>query len=437
MLNKYANEIKDLLASKNIFYNDNKYCCIALLIDKLNDGKISDKSIGIYTDTNSELKDYNIIFVDRLDESIKDVSDRDNVLTAYFKSQLKYEVDFYFQSNENINICYINTKELSGYSNSLLFMRLVCSLVPKFLKGYYSSEKIIENKELLKNIIDSSDFYDYIKTICLVDFDALELNYKKKQIENCVKSANKRRLKNAERDIEDFRRRQRDLLRTYNELTDKINDSLNLMAGSREREKEEEEQVALLSEFMLENPCINVRNFDENKIIYDVITTISFFSMESFDAHVNNLNGNMFTNNDRYPAEKIHKLLIEIFKERKYKVSVAGTYILCIDRTSYIDCGVSSYSDICDTYPHAMPAPHQTMFHCVGDFPSIWNEALNDGNIIGAIQATIGLVQNLNWADTTVTSEFVHTLLERKCILDSNGDYYNGAELIEAMEMEV
>lgn len=89
-----------------------------------------------------------------------------------------------------------------------------------------------------------------------------------------------------------------------------------------------------------------------------------------------------------------------------------------------------------DPTPLALPHPHIVRFHCFGNHLGAVKEAAETGNYIGAFEQISQAVMNLNFYDSCVVNELLHTLSEKKHSArvwrnKTTGEMFTTQEIIE------
>ena len=137
---------------------------------------------------------------------------------------------------------------------------------------------------------------------------------------------------------------------------------------------------------------------------------------------------------DNCTCEEMRDLLIQIFKQRKYRIRVYGGFELSFNLNNESLHNVSFIRHVIDNYA---PSPHGQLFNCVGTFRRQWEEAIKAGDIYMAVSYTIAFTQNLNWADFTVTRTMINLLSSEwwneKILEDENGGLFTPCQLITEM----
>lgn len=441
---RYQEQLLEYLSTKNIFIEPDRtresanYIPLGLVIDRLNyESHIEDIHIGINT---TEIHSrYNLLFVSNLDEDFIKECEQDKVLEAFFKNmgfdlQICHQFVKLYGDEPPTQVCWVTTNDSMTYTPSCI--ACITTIIPRLFKDLWSKEVISANMDWLnvlsQKMSSPADMEDYIfKEVALIDINNLENNWRNERIKKAMEFSRRQFINKQQSLMKDIRIKQRSLLEQYNELTDQLNESIRIL--NLNTDVDSDDNYENLMDYLNSNRFIQISEFFNNTIFYDVVTTISLYNIDDYKRAIDNINSAIYNASYKFVIsnDEVHKLFDEIFLDKKYKVHVAGSYELYCDDIFSIQMKHSNASALCKEHPNILPAPHLTRFGCSGDFAPQWNEALNDGNLIGALQSTVGLVQNINWADAIVVGQFVTDMFTYKCIEDADGNFFNAKELIE------
>lgn len=439
---EFQREIRAHLATKNIHVGDKyeEFIYTGMILSELFDHNAQEKSIRVdyLTGTLEEYdSDFNLLFSEK--NSSEDFYkekyeglEEDKVLKKWFEDNLRMKGGFYYiELNGKIYslifIDYINARNIVAIS----------SLVPKITKRLVSKEQRAAKLEFLRGLVQknqSSEIQTFLKEHTDIDFDKLREEKKRNDLFKCIKHANKIRRRNAQDEIKRKKERAATLLEDYNILMNTISE-LQYSLFAKE-EDEISEGLQLLIDFLCSNPLIDIREVRENKIRYDVLTTISNYDLDIFKMHYNDVRKHMYLDIPQDAREDMMELLRLIFIERKFEVPCSASFELTIDNSSSMNPIRNYESELRERYPKYVPQPHSVVHNCYGNFPPLWNEALENGDYLNAVFISMSLAQNMNWSDGTVSRWLVNKLYEKKYIKAADGKMYTGKSLIKKKREE-
>lgn len=434
---EFCREIREHLAAKNIHVGDKyeEFIYTGMILSELFDHEVQEKSIKIdYLEGSLEEydSDFNLLFSSKntsedFYKSKYEGLEEDKVLKKWFEDNLRMKGGFYYIELDGkvyslIFIDYINARNIVAIS----------SLVPKITKNLISKEQRAAKLEFLRGLIQknqSMEIQSFLKEHTDIDFDNLAEIKKRNDLFKCIQHANKIRRKNAQNDIKRKKDKAAELLDEYRNLMDAISD---LQYSLFVKEDDEiSEGLQLLIDFLCTNPLIEIQEIRDNKIRYDVLTTINNYDLDIFEMHYNDVGKHMYIDIPQDAREDMMELLKLIFIERKFEVPCSASFELTIDNSSSMNPMRNYESELRDRYPQRIPQPHSVAHNCYGNFPTLWNEALQNGDYLNAIIISMSLAQNMNWSDGTVSRWLVNKLYEKKYIKAADGKMYTGKSLIK------
>lgn len=437
MIMEFRQEVKEHLESKNIFVEDkyDEFIYVGMILSELFNNEKSEKSIRVgYLEGDLEQykDDFNLLF------SLKNSSENyytekysnleeDQVLKKWFNDNLRLNSSFYYgELNGKVHcivfIDYINLRNLTTIS----------SLIPKITRSLFSKEQRAAKVDFLRSLIQHKGARDTEKLLeekSDIDWQKIKEEKKRKDLIKCMQHANKARRQRASRDIEDKKRRARELLDNYSRLMESISDLQYTLFA--QNDEEISESLQLLMDFLCTNPSIEIRNTCNNRIVYNVFTTISNYDIDMFKVHYDKTDKNIYREIPKDDRSDMQELLKLIFLDRKYTIPCSAEFELTIDNCSSLDVPYDITSRMENDYPDYIPQPHAVRYNCYGQFPKLWNEALDNGDYLGAIMISMSLAQNINWTDGAVSSWLVTEIYKKKYIKDAEGNLYSGKQLIK------
>lgn len=461
-ISKYKAQIIKALAEKNIFYQENvktdDLLEIGVLLNILTKNETLQSSIGIYHAEEDYItckEDYCIILKEKSSNTqsiqlrstgeligLEQLEEGDfKAINVYFQTKLK-NIDIKCSQfiNEDQKISVV---ECAYISNSIIMQ--IGTLLPRFIPGFFSKEEVVQIKDYLANILTQKPYEVFAKLEEDSYIDWAEI-IKKEQYDmmvRCVQYAQKRRIENAETEIDECRRRANEYYRLYIESIDQLNDQEIILMAYRNGTVNIDEDIKNFFDYLQNNKAIKNIEQRGSNLLFEVVTELRNYDIDTFKLSANSKDKYLY-NQLAHGESKDDwlKLMRAIFLDRKYDLIVTASLALKMDKRSTIAYqgldGLLGEHQLREKYPESIPSPHAAILHCPGGFPKLWDEALQAGNMIGAINYAIAWVQNINWNDGAATSHLMRMLQDkRKCIKDkSTGEMFTAKELIAKLKEE-
>ena len=456
---KYKAQVIKALAEKNIFYQENvssnDLLHVGVLLNILTENKVLQSTIGIYqatTEVTECKEDYCIVFRDKNNgaRSIQtrltgECVDLDTLEEGEFKA-----INVYFQTKkldikcsqficEDQKIAVIEC----GYLSSSIIMQ-IATLLPRFIPGFFSKEEVIQIKDYLATILTQKphEVFEKLEADSYIDWVEIAKKEQYDAMVRCVTYAQKRRVEQAERDVDDYRRQANEYYKRYCEYIDLLNDKEVILMAYRNNETDIDSDIHNFFDYLQNNRAI--KNIDQrnNYLLFEVETEMRNYDIDAFKLCANSTSKHLYSDFSNNEAKDWLKLMQAIFLERKYDLMVSASLALKMDNHYTIVYqgldGLLNVERLREKYPNTIPAPHAALLHCPGSFPNLWTEAFEAGNMIGGINYAIAWVQNINWNDGVATRNMVAEMRrDRKCIKDkATGEMFTAAELIAKLKEE-
>lgn len=187
-----------------------------------------------------------------------------------------------------------------------------------------------------------------------------------------------------------------------------------------------------LLEFILGCKSISIADFRGEDITFDIKTTLSNYNRDDAEACVMNPNAYIYDYRNGFTAEEAQKLLIAIFIEERFAVKMYAQI-----RANLVAGTMAAVAGFIDM-PGYMSNQHIKQHHCLGGNGEAIMAALNAGNDIGALNAMIASVANINVSEEVSNRYFFEILFstKEKVLVDYDGNEYTPEEAIALLEGE-
>ena len=364
----------------------------------VSDGSIWFYSLNSYSDDNKAALEF---LETHFTEVYNDWQKLDNIREFYRKQ-------FY-------TVCFVNTEIKSAIvfvdALDLRKLHLLLCSIPAILPWYFSKEVGITETELellkslrertsgnyLRILTELSQKYDFrtlrIKTL----LDGFETVYERNE------------LSRVNSEIEDIYRYLGDLDSQYSSYLRQVRDlQIKAMGLDAKINSAQENGESEIMEYFLCNKSVILEEVSDDMMKFVSSTYLEFFDEDMAQRMIDNPNSVIYKPNGRacnnyILAEDMKKLMTAIFIDQTLKIKFCSAYQF---RLTGNVAGLSGYQ-----YPaelnDRMPNTHIDRYSCLGTYERHINQALREGNYIGAIEQCIASGKSLNFSDSTVMAAFI------------------------------
>lgn len=199
--------------------------------------------------------------------------------------------------------------------------------------------------------------------------------------------------------------------------------NLNRSIGNRLREKAEQEIKLLGLETKIQNETSEDSEIMEyflcnNKLVLEDVTDsimsfscmdyLTYFDEDMAEQMINNVRSYVYLPHGRpcnnyIEATDMKKLMWAVFIDRTLRIKFCAAYCFSL----YGDVRALGRHAYGFEFRECMPNPHIDAYACMGNYQPQINQLLSDHNYIGAIEQCVASCKSLNFADSTVMSEFM------------------------------
>lgn len=319
----------------------------------------------------------------------KDIEDR---IKDYAK------VRFYVNREQRYSVILVHNMDLKKYH---FIQTFVIRALPWYFVGAPDCLDDLE-KNLIKSFREkfAPDYEAAIAELGkLIDFRAAAI---KMILGNFEKYAHEAEANGVKNTMEDIRRQIRENEQRYKQLMDSLNEQNIRFNGLRYIIDSCGDESELIDYFNHNKSITPVSTYG-TELKFIVKTFMEFFDEDMFSKYKRN--GVIYQDkgiiNDFFKnLDNRKKLIDELFSEApRFRVKLCGVY--------YINTGGSVRSEKQFTYPadcvDYLPNPHLQIFACLGNNRPSIQEALRNGNIIGAIEQCISGTKGVNMTEIEQT----------------------------------
>lgn len=323
------------------------------------------------------------------------------------------KVTEFYRKTFNV-ICFINPdkKSVAIFTDNLNIrtMHYLQVSIAAFLPWYIDPEKGLTEDEM--NVVKSlrekgaeqyeiallkiAENYDFKTERVKKMLAGFESRYQRAECDQI-----KNRIENTVNNINDLNRRIGDYLAQKNEQEIQL---LGLQAKIAESSGESE-----IMDYFLCNNKLSLEKVDESEMTFVVKTNCEFFDEDMARSVIDNKTSYIYYPDGRDCSERISpddmkKLMYGIFIDQTLKLKLCAAYRF--DLRGSVK-GLSHYPYGIE-YREYTPNTHIDKYECLGDYRRVINELLIKHDYIGAIEQCTASCRSLNFADSTVMTEFMY-----------------------------
>ena len=294
--------------------------------------------------------------------------------------------------------------------NYKIWHYLQCS-IPAFLPWYFNPEEGISEleMELIKSLREntSDKYIDIISKIAeKYDFEKARI---KRLLGDFESKIVQKELDVENRNISAISQRIRD---HNNAISSNLRDLENRrirVLGLQQKLAESGEESEIM-DYFLNNSNIELLDVGDYGIKFASKGYITYFDEEIAKNVIDRSTSYVYRpggmNGAEYIAsDDLKRLMTAIFVDQVLKIKVFAVYELDIENQEVYTVSHSNHY-----YSDRMPNIHIERYGCLGSYIVSMNEAMANHNYIGAIEQCGASARSLNFADSTVMSEFMRTL---------------------------
>lgn len=200
-----------------------------------------------------------------------------------------------------------------------------------------------------------------------------------------------------------------------------------------------------MMDYFVCNKSLHLTRVQDGRISFAVKGYLTFYDPEMAEQMIANKSSYIYrcqTNCANLIApEDIEMLMRAIFVDSKLKMKFCAHYSITLGYQVKADKAYN-YNPL-PGFEDCTPNPHTDIFGCMGDYESIINDMILDGDYIGAVEQCVASCKSLNFGDSTVMKEFMrriygadNTGANMTCIELPDGTVVNPRKAIEYLRKE-
>lgn len=320
----------------------------------------------------------------------------------------KLEARFYINegAQETLVLC-------SGLT--LANFHLLQSITPRLLPWFFTEIPLDEIEAALLDSLTFRSAAEYERLIALlaqkIDFRDYAI---KKIIGDFDQIGRREEMQRTQGEIDQCRNELQSMQRRYRQYLDKL-DELNIRLSGQEIALASASEGSELADYFSCNRNLMPTLARNRTLEFTVKTFFESFDPEQYDTYIRKETSHLYQGYN-YPMqfnapEVRRKMLDAIFADNPVlKVKMCSNYI--IDLRGH--CSAHQYYDYGDDFIDYVPNPHIQNFACLGNYRPYINRAIQDGNLIAAIEQCIASAKSLNLAEAPTVRHFLNGIFNSR-----------------------
>ena len=328
-------------------------------------------------------------------------------VTAFFRKS--FRIDCFVNYADRNTVVLVENMDLRKFH----FIQCCITL---FLPWYFKPEEKLKDEEirLVKSLTGDSveEYLDSIRVIAegfgdmrTFAIDKMLSGFERRIYErrtDAIKSA----ILSADRSIERLKTEMEELIKKRRDK------AIELFGWEHARDESESRDLELRSYF-INNKHVDIADTD-GRIVFTTKGYLSMWEDEPVDSIINYDRSGLYTTGlvNKFSKEDRKLLATAIFKDRSIKLRICSAYYIDIEGASM--GGINSFNYPA-SYADYMPNPHIDKFRCIGQYEQIFNECVQNGNYIMAVDQAIMSSASINMIEGMVFNELFDRMFGRSC----------------------
>jgi len=313
-----------------------------------------------------------------------------------------------------------NSVVIAARRLTIEFYHFMISLIPSYFQIFRDQKLNGTETELCHALTLTTPIEYKAKLAEIINQEAFSRLMLRYQFVNFEKKLYAKRIKSAEKAVDDLKIAIDKIMQQYKELFEKKQDAAVYLAGLQSMANDTEEKTELC-DYLANNKCISNVQVEGTKISFIVKTFLMPYHIADWE---NMSAAGMIFRNWGWNVADSKLLLDAIFSDsRCLKVKMCAAITMDYYGSEVNARTRFNFSDTSTDLKHYMPNPHLNKHNCFGqNKPDILSQ-LRDGDIIGAIECCINCVKHVNINESITFRPFISDLLafRGKCIVTEDG----------------
>lgn len=331
---------------------------------------------------------------------------------AYLQWTLVEDISRFYKKKFDVK-CWINPQNkqvviVTTGLNVALHHYLQCS-IPAFLPWYFEEKKFSESEmELITSLRETTPdkYVAALEKISqqLGDFEGertqrllqgFSTRYERQELENTIAL-----IADIDRSVTDLYSRIADFMRSRrdNEVR-RLGLEAVIASGKTDTE---------ILDYFKSHKSLYLYDINDNYMTFVVGTYLNIWDEDMAERAIENSESYIYIPRGRrcnniIPASDMKMLMKAVFLDRNIRMRVCAAYSFRIG----IEVNAKRGFDYGSRYRTYTPNPHIDGFECMGNYKAQINKLIKDNNYVMALEQCIASAQSLNFADSTVMSNFM------------------------------
>ncbi len=326
-------------------------------------------------------------------------------LKLFVQSKANTNARFYIDEQQHVTVILAEDISLRKY-------HFLQSLIPRYFPWFFENAPLNEQELALLTALThrTATAYENIIEAIGNSFD-LRSHVIKAIIGDFEKIGRRDEIQKTTNDIASIRNRVEEYMRRYTEALDTL-DQLNLKLNGQQMALDAVSDNSELIDYFSSNKSIMPVQVNGRRLYFTVKTFFESFDPELYATYIKKETSFLYQGYNvpaRFANYKVRrKMLDAIFSDKPLlKVKMCSNYIINLngnaDAIRHYDYDEASFRDY-------IPNPHIQYFACLGNYRSYIDRAIQEGNLVLAIEQCIASAKSLNLTEAHTTKYFLGEL---------------------------
>lgn len=329
-------------------------------------------------------------------------------LRAFVRNRARLNARFYVGKSGRETIIVCENLNLPAY-------HLLQSLVPRLLPQFFAEAPLDADELALLEALTLRTATEYERCLSKLAerLDLREFTIKR-IIGDFEKAGRREEICRTQQKIARYKKEVADLRERYCSYLWQIDD-LNVQLSGQETALNSASDGSELIDYFVHNRHITPLRVSGRVLVIAVKTFLESFDPEQFRTYSQNSHSFLYEGYEcggRFADIKNReKMLNAIFSdESTLKVKICSNYSL--DLRGSGSCSLQFHYD--DEFSDYLPNPHIHYFACLGNYAMYIDQALQNGDIIGAIEQCVASAKSLNLAESPTVRRFLNDMFNSR-----------------------
>lgn len=330
-------------------------------------------------------------------------------LSAWIESDAKFRAKVYVNEEYSNTIIFTEKMNMKRW-------HMLESLISRYFPWYFESNPMTDEEiEIVKTLTKryapsyETKIQEFAKRF---DFRSQVI---RNQLTGFETHFDRRKLESVRSQISDMDRRIRELENNFSSYYQQMNDLRTQECGLVDKITHGggAESSELLDYFLCNN-SLHLVSVYNGEIKFIVTTTVANFDPDAAESVIQNNRSYIYEyrDNENMTADRVKRLMTEIFVKETMKIRICAAYSLNFDNGRY--AGISGYDFPSDIIMDHTPNQHIQAFHCLGGNEATIRQSMRNRDYVGAVAACVQSAKSVNVQESATTGKMTQLLFSNR-----------------------